>query len=212
MKEFDLIPDNYRTYISKLYITKLSVLVLIFFLIVSGIAFAGIEVAKKAASKKIDELKLTNEVTQQEQAKFNELQQLKQELENKWNLLNGLRSTPPPENILAAIDEALVDVNVWFTNLRFDRIEKMLPKNSTGDAGNFIIIGKDENNSLSIGTKMIISGGAENHSTLSVFVKHLLTQDIVLDAKVLETSTTNNSRYIDYVVEIVVNLKAVSQL
>lgn len=206
MKEFDLIPDSYRVYVAKLHIFKRAIIVLIIFIALSGLAYGAIEVAKRTTNEKIEILTLTNQVTQKQQQEFNDLQQVKQKLEGKWNLLNGLRSTPPPEDLLYAIDKALVDIDVWFTNLRFDRVERMLMKEEAVNTGYFIIINSDQDNeSLSIGTTMVISGGAQNHSTLSTFVKNLLAQEIILDAKVLETSTTNKSKYIDYVVEVVVN-------
>jgi hypothetical protein len=183
-------------------------MVFLLLIIASGIAYGAIGVAKRTASEKIEKLKLTNEVSRQQQQAFNELQNVKKDLENKWNLLNGLRSTPPPEDLLYAIDNALIDIDVWFTNLRFDRIERVLQKEELVDTGYFIIVNsQQEDASLSIGTKMVISGGAQNHSALSIFVKKLLAQSIILDAKVLETSTANKnkSKHIDYVIEIIVN-------
>lgn len=206
MKEFDLIPDSYRVYLSKIKVFKISIFVLIIFIVVSSIALGAIEIAMKTTNKEIARLNSVNEMTRQQLKAFDELKLTKRDLDNKWNILNGLRSTPPPEMLLRAIDNALIDSQVWFTNLRFDRTENVNQDPELVDTGYFIVINPDkEQLSLSIGTKMTISGGAQNHSTLSEFVKKLLAQTAVLDAKVLQTSTNNNDKNINYVLEIIVN-------
>lgn len=206
MKEFDLIPESYRTYLSKVKIFKISAFVLIIFIAASSISFGAIEIVKQSANKKISQLKSINEVTRQQQEILNELQDVKNDLEGKWDILNGLRSTASPEVLLYAIDHALVDSNVWFTNLRFDRTESSVQNEELVDTGYFIVINTDKDKlALSIGTKITVAGGAQNHSTLSKFVKNLLDQAVILDARVLQTSTNNHDKHINYVLEIVVN-------
>ncbi|MFK7794515.1 MAG: hypothetical protein AB8B89_04125 [Gammaproteobacteria bacterium] len=208
MKEFDLIPESYRLYLSKVKVFKVSLFVLIISIAASSIAFGAIEIVKQSANKKISQLKSANDVAQQQQKTLNDLQRVKNDLENKWNILNGLRSTASPEVLLYAIDHALLDSNVWFTNLRFDRTESSIQDEELVDTGYFIVIKTDNDKlPLSIGTKITIAGGAHNHSTLSKFVKNLLDQAVILDAKVLQTSTNNRDKHIDYVLEIVVNSK-----
>ena len=170
--------------------------------------YGAIAHAKQNASEKIGRLNSIKEVSPSQQEELNQLQLQKSELEQRWNLLSSLRSTPSPEEIFFAIDKAITDLDVWFTNLQFERSEQLTNQKSEVNTGYFIIVSAGDNeNSLSIGTKLIISGGAKNHSTLSRFVKKLLAQAPVLDAKVLETSTRQEKKHLftNFTIEIVVN-------
>ena len=213
MKEFDLIPESYRAYLSKLKVFKMSVYVLVVFIIASSIAFGAMEVVKQSTNKKINELNSANEISRQQQKAFDDLQKIKDDLENRWNILNGLRSTPPPEMLLNAIDKALVQNSVWFTNLRFDRTESTVQNQEFVETGYFIVINPNADKlPLFIGTKITITGGAKNHSTLSKFVTNLLAQAVILDARVQQTASDQDDKYIDYVLEIIVNSKKSAQL
>ncbi len=210
MKEFDLIPDSYRIYLWNIKMTKLSVVTLISIIIILLFTYNAIVHATQEAETKIEQLNLIEDGKKQFKVKYEELLEEKNNLENKWKLLNGLRSTPPPEDIFSTIDDALVGLEVWFTNLNYNRTEQLSEQQSLVNTGYFIIINAGENESLSIGTKLLISGGAGNHSTLSKFVKNLLVQDSVLDAKVLETSSKSNQGigHINFVIEVVWNQEA----
>ncbi|MFK8026599.1 MAG: hypothetical protein AB8C40_00905 [Gammaproteobacteria bacterium] len=208
MKEFDLIPEDYRLRVVKLRIIKILLIVFVLLMVSTGIAYGAIELVKNNTSTKLDELKRINEVTRQQQDELRNLQSIKNNLNDQWELLNSLRSTPPPEELLMAIDRGLDDLDLWFTNLRFDRTEQITPRQDDINTGYFIIINSDSNkDSLSIGTKMVITGGSSNHATLSFFVKNLLSDSTILDAKVLETTTDRRSghSHINFVLEIVVN-------
>ena len=56
---------------------------------------------------------------------------------------------------------------------------------------------------------MLIIGKAQNHSTLSSFVNKLLDEHVILDAKVLETSSNKdrNSNVVNFNLAITVNLE-----
>lgn len=208
MKEFDLIPESYRIYIWKLQIVKISSLIFACILITIVIAYSAIVHAKNGASIQIEKLNAIKEVTSRQQDELNKLLQIKEDLDGKWDLLKSLRSTPPPEDIFYSIDAALRNVEVWFTNLKFERTERVSEQENLVDTGYFIIVNTgNDKSTLSIGTRLLITGGAANHSTLSSFVKNLLIQRSILDAKVLETSTERGQKksHINYVLEIIVN-------
>ena len=94
--------------------------------------------------------------------------------------------------------------------MKFQRAEVQIEEEKLVNTGYFIIVTPDdEKQSLAIGTKMLISGEAPNHSNLSSFVKNLLDQSEILDAKVLGTSSDKNtkSKSVKFNLEITVNLE-----
>ena len=179
-------------------------------LIILSVTYSAIVLATQDAEIKIDQLNLIEDSKKQYRAKYTELLQEKETLQNKWKLLNGLRSTPLPEEIFTTIDDALEGLEIWFTNLNYNRTEQFTEKNKLVNTGYFIILNTGDKETLSIGTKLLISGGAENHSSLSKFVKNLLVQEFIIDAKVLETSSDKNQRirHINFVIEVVLNQEA----
>ena len=208
MKEFDLIPETYRIYIWKVKVVKESLLIMVGVLLIIIATYSAIVHATQSTNAKIEKLTIVKEVTSKKQEELSKLQLVKKDLDSKWDLLNGLRSTPSPEDIFYSIDNALKDLDLWFTNLKYERTEYISEEDSFINTGYFVILSADNNkNTLSIGTKLLISGGAANHSTLSTFVKNLLAQPSVHNAKVLETSTQHVQKmaHINYVIEIIIN-------
>ena len=208
MKEFDLIPSNYRTMIEKLQMLKIFSIGIAVFVLMSGISFAAIQKAKSNASIEIEKLTRVKEFTSMQRETLTLLENEKIELDNKWKLLKGLRQTTAPEELFYAIDLSLRDLAVWFTNLEYERREQSSKEDNLVETGYFIIISPtDENDSYVIGTTLTVSGGAANHSTLSRFVKNLLKQPSVNDARVLETFTdkSRKQRHINFTLEIIVN-------
>jgi len=207
VKEFDLIPEDYKERIWRLKIAKIFLFVLLCSLVSIMSTYGVIAYANQDIKKKIDKLNLIKEVNQQQQEEFNQLQQIKNEIDGKWGLLKGLRSTPPPEEVLSSIDTALRNLDVWFSNLQYVRTEHDSGEGKLFEEGHVYTVRINEDDSLlSIGSKLIITGGAANHSTLSLFVANLLTEKSILDAKVLETSTKHGkaNNNINYTIEIII--------
>ena len=208
MKEFDLIPSNYRAMIEKLRLLKLFSVGLAVFVLMTGIAVAAIQKVKSDTAVEIDKLTKVKEFTSMQRETLVILENEKSELDNKWQLLTGLRKTTAPEDLFYAIDLSLRDLAIWFSNLKYERVEQSSKEENLIETGYFIIISPtDENDSYAIGTTLTIAGSAANHSTLSKFVKNLLDQSSVSNARVLETSTDkrNKKKHINFTLEIIVN-------
>ena len=208
MKEFDLIPDSYRNYVWMIQTMKIFFWSFICLLIFIIVAYSALVNAKQNANEKIDEYNQIKQLSQNQQAKLSELQAIKNNLNSEWKLLNGLRSTPPPENIIYAIDKALENLDIWFTQLNYQRTEQITENNKTVETGYFIIVQSDQNDqTLSLGAKLTIIGGATDHSTLSTFVKNLMTESTIIDARVMETTMQGQQdiNHINYVVELIIN-------
>lgn len=208
MKEFDLIPAGYRENIAKLRLLKQFIVVLIALLVTTGVSFAAIQHAKNGAAIKIEKLTKVKEFTAMQRETLSLLESEKKDLDRKWKLLTSLRSAAAPEDLFHAIDISLRDLAIWFTHLKYERKEHNTKEDNLVETGYFIIISPtDENDSYAIGTTLTVSGSTPNHSTLSKFVKNLLDQPSINDARVLETSTDKRkeSAHINFTLEIVVN-------
>jgi len=210
MNEIDLIPSNYREHIWKLRVFKLFAYIFIGLIITTGVAYGALGYVKRDTNTEILKLSEIKEITSQQRETLRVLRDEKKELDYQWALLNGLRTAVAAEDLFVAIDAAIQDVDVWFTNLKFQRAEVQIEEEKLVNTGYFIIVTPDdEKQSLAIGTKMLISGEAPNHSNLSSFVKNLLDQSEILDAKVLGTSSDKNTRSksVKFNLEITVNLE-----
>ena len=208
MKEFDLIPSTYRECIEKFRILKLFLGGLLVILITTGVALGAIQHIKRGTDLEIEKLTKIKEFTSKQRETLTALKQQKHELDNKWKLLKGLRSATAPEDLFYAIDQSLSNLDIWFTGLKYERKEQRSKEEKLVETGYFVIISPtDENDSYAIGTTMTITGSATNHSTLSKFVKNLLDQSSVNDAKVLETSQEkkDDDIFINFILEILVN-------
>ena len=193
MHEIDLIPGNYRIRIWKLHILKLFAVVFCVLAITSGVAYGALEYVKRDTNFEISKLFEVKEEASRQLDTIKILRNEKKELDYQWALLSGLRSAIAAEDLFPAIDKAIQDLDIWFTNIRFQRAEVEVSENNEVNRGYFVIVTTgEEKESWAIGTKMLITGEVLNHSTLSSFVKNLLDQPEVLDANVLETSTNNN--------------------
>ncbi len=210
MSEIDLIPKNYREHIWKINTLKLFGVIVLCLIITAGVAYAALEYVKQETISEINKLSEIKEITSQQREMLQKLRSEKKELDYQWSLLNGLRSAFAAEDLFVAIDDAIQNVDVWFSSIKFERSEIALENENTVNTGYFIIVTPDEEKkSLAIGTKMLITGEALNHSTLSSFVKSLIDQPEILDAKVLETSLNRNkrSKYVKFHLAITVNLE-----
>ena len=208
MKEFDLIPSSYRERIEKFHMLKLFAIGLLILFVTAGAALGAIQHIKRGTDLEIEKLTRIKEFTSKQRETLTLLKEQKQELDNKWQLLNGLRSATAPEDLFYAIDQSLSDLDIWFTGLKYERKEQRSKEEKFVETGYFVIITPtDENDSYAIGTTMTITGSAPNHSTLSRFVKNLLDQPSVNDAKVLETSqdSKDDNIFINFNIEILVN-------
>ncbi len=210
MSEIDLIPTVYREHVWKLHALKLFGFIILCVFIVVSVAYGALEHVKNETNLEIIKLSKIKEITSQQHDNLRLLRGEKKELIYQWALLSGLRSAVDAEDLFVAIDVAIQDVDIWFTSMKFQRTEIEVEEENLVNTGYFLIVTSDqEKQSLAIGTKMLISGQASNHSTLSSFVNNLLDQSEILDAKVLETSSNkrNKTKSVNFNLAITVNLE-----
>ncbi len=210
MSEIDLIPNDYRERILKYRALKIFSYILVCLILTTGFAYGSLEYIKRETNTEVIKLSEIKKITTQQ---INNLQVLKNEkksLDYQWALLNGLRTAVVAEDLFVAIDRAIQDVDVWFSSMKFQRIEHNIEGNANFYPGYLIIVTPgDEKISFAIGTTMTIEGEAPNHSTLSTFVNNLIDQTVILDANVIETTSSNNrkSNVVKFNLVITVNLE-----
>lgn len=210
MDEIDLIPSYYRERVVKLRLIKIFGLVFLCLGLLTGVAYGALEYVNRGTKVEISKLSKIKEITSLQREELRLLKLEKKKLDYQWALLDGLRTAVAAEDLFIAIDNAIQDVDVWFSSMMFQRNEIEIEEKNIAHAGYFFIVTpNDKEQSLAIGTKMHIKGEALNHSSLSTFVNNLIDQSEILDAKVLETSSGNNrdSNIVKFNLSITVNLE-----
>jgi len=209
MNDIDLIPSYYREHVVKLRTLKVFGYIFICLILSTSVAYGALEFVKRGATLEISKLSKIKEITSQQREELRLLKSEKNRLDYQWTLLDGLRTAVAAEDLFVAIDSAIQDVDVWFSSMKFQRDEVEIEREDTIHTGYFIIATpSNEEQSLAIGTTMLIKGEALDHSTLSSFVNNLIDQSEILDAKVLETSSgkNRNSNAVKFNLAITVNL------
>ena len=210
MDEIDLIPSYYRERVVKLRLLKIFGFIFLCLGLLTGVAYGALEYVNRETKVEISKLSKIKEITSLQREELRLLKLEKKKLDYQWALLDGLRTAVAAEDLFIAIDNAIQDVDVWFSSMMFQRNEVEIEEKNIVHAGYFFIVTpNDEEQSLAIGTKMHIKGEALNHSSLSTFVNNLIDQSEILDAKVLETSSGNNrdSNIVKFNLSITVNLE-----
>lgn len=212
MNEIDLIPSDYRELLIKLRTLKVFGVIFLILILSTSAAYGALEYVKRGAQAEISKLSKIKEFTSQQREELRVLKLEKKQLEYQWMLLDGLRTAVVAEDLFVVIDNALHGVDVWFSSIKFQRNEIEIEEENTVHAGYFMIVTpSEEDQSLAIGTTMLITGEALNHSTLSSFVNNLIDQPEILDANVIETSSdkSRNSNIVKFNLVIIVNLDRV---
>ena len=210
MSDIDLIPSVYRDHVWKMRALKIFGLIFLSVLLIISIAYGALEYVKHETRSEISQLSKIKEITAQQRDNLRLLREEKNELAYQLTLLSGLRSAVEAEDLFVVIDAAIQDIDIWFASMKFQRAEIEVEKENIVNTGYFLIVTPgDDKQTLAIGTKMLISGEASNHSTLSSFVSNLLDQPEILDTKVLETSSSKNrkTRSVKFNLAITINLE-----
>ena len=193
MREIDLIPGDYREHLWKLHVFKIFCVIILGILLLTGTTYAALVYVKQGTQSEIEHLSKIKDNVSKQRDELEIIRKELNELDHQWSILSGLRISIAAEDLFVAIDRAIQDVDVWFTNMSFKRAELNVSDRNDVNTGYFIIISpKDESNVLAIGAELIIAGETTNYSTLSSFVNNLIDQEEILNAKVLETSQINN--------------------
>jgi cell division protein FtsB len=212
MTEIDLIPNDYRKWISQqslvrrylAYFAGLNALILVAGLLFGQAAARGGAAAVELASK--------NSMTQGQQQQLQQLRGQETKYERQWSLLRGLRAGAAIDDIFSLIDESLVAGDLWFLDWSFRRAGIIVNGEQRGfETGYFIIVSErtdppaDVN--LEIETHMSIHGQALDHQALSKFVRALFEQHDIKDVNVQKTAqvTYANGYAVDFDITVVLS-------
>jgi Tfp pilus assembly protein PilN len=214
MAEIDLIPHDYRKWRERQRL-----------LLRSGVALVALNAAIVAAALGVEhrideqraraaELNVNNTITEQQQARLEELDAKQTEFERRWSLLRGLRAGAAVDDVFTLIDRALVPGDLWFLDWSFRRAGIVVNGQTRGiETGYFIIVDQEQpapgKADLSIETHMTIHGQARDHQALSTFVRALFDQDDIKDVNVQKTARVGyaGGQVVDFDMTIVLNSK-----
>ena len=190
MADFNLIPPSYQQRLVRLRMMRYVAVGCACTLLVGLAASAGLSVWVDSVRADVAVLEQQREVSARQRQTIASLNKQKQELDQQWRLLEGLRSGMPAKQMMENVQAALQGDGVWFVDWRLRRAgivtEKAPGKNQPGY---FIIVkqqGKAED--WRAATHMTIKGQAQDHSLLSEFAQRLLEQPDIEDVRVQRTA------------------------
>lgn len=212
MAELDLIPQDYRDWLSQRAMIRQYVIAFVILNIVVLASSGLLARLSWEAMERMQELKAQSAITEQQQSQLEQLSAQQGEYERRWALLRGLRAGAAVEDIFKIIDRALVDNDLWFVEWSFRRAGVVVDGETRGiETGYFLIVPADERSSempeWQVETHMTLNGQARDHQALSTFVRTLFEQTDIKDVSVQKTSLTNyaNGRVVSFDLTIVLN-------
>lgn len=214
MAELDLIPQEYRYWLWQLDWLKKSAAGLLVMLALATGGYVYLDVTAATTQQKLRALQQQKAITQQQQLELEQLSNSKDELARQWYLLSGLRGGTSVESILAVIDKALLDQQVWFLDWQFARAgQAAKPKQRAKNTGYFVVATGNNKGEPAmpdrwqVDTHITIKGQALDHAAFSGFVQRLLQQPQIADVKVVKTalSRVNDINIVDFDIAILVN-------
>lgn len=215
MSELDLIPQDYR---NKLAQRAMLSRYLIAFVVLNVLVFAAAGLfahLTQKATTQIQALKSQSAITEQQQARLEQLTTQQSEHERRWSLLRGLRAGAAVEDIFRIIDQALVNEDLWFVDWSFRRAGVVVDGETRSiETGYFLIVPADEQTrevpDWQVETHMTLEGRALDHQALSKFVRALFEQPDIKDVSVRRTSLTDyaNDRVVSFDLTIILNSDA----
>ena len=212
MAEIDLIPVDYRNWLTQQSLLRryLVALIAVNLLVVGAGLALGYSAAE--AREKVVQLKTASAITQQQQMQLEQLRSQESEYERRWSLLRGLRAGAAVDEIFALIDSSLVAGDLWFLEWTFRRAGVIVDGHQRGiETGYFVIVYESSNaladSDLEVETHMTIHGQARDHQALSRFVRALFEQQDIKDVNVQRTSQTGygNGRVVEFDITVVLN-------
>lgn len=210
MAEIDLIPQEYRTWLSqRAMMQRYGIL---FGACTLAVFVAGyfLSDATGRVRERVAALQSQNAITRQQQAELERLNAQQAEFEKQWSLLRSLRAGVAVEDIFQIIDRSLNGNELWFNDWTFRRAGVVVDGEQRGvETGYFIVVQADGevDGDWQVETHMTISGQAEDHQALSTFVRALFEQKDVRDVNVHKTSMINYGvgRVVDFDMTVVLN-------
>ena len=196
MADIDLIPNDYRNWLSQRSLIRgyvVAFIVVNLLVLFAGLGFG--ELAKRTQAEAA-RLKSENAITQQQQLQLQQLRDQQAEYERQWSLLRGLRAGASIDDIFTLIDRSLAAGELWFLDWTFRRAGVIVDGEQRGVETGYFIIVADESDphadpNLEVETHMTIHGQARDHQALSKFVRALFEQPGIKDVNVQKTSQTD---------------------
>ena len=152
-----------------------------------------------------------------ERSQQGQLEQLRQDrdaAQKRLMILTGLRGGIAAVDMFAVIDRA-VDANVWFLDWRSRRAGELVENDPERvHTGYFIVLPLDKRDEREkawlMETHMEIHAQARDHSSLAGFVRRLVEQVEIEEARVLSTSTRRQGQaeVVDFEIAVVVRTRA----
>ena len=212
MADIDLIPNDYRNWLSQKTLVRRYIAVFVGLNLVILLAGFGLGELAKRTQAQVAQLKTENAITQQQQLQLQQLRDQQTEYERQWSLLRGLRAGASIDDIFTLIDRSLTAGDLWFLDWTFRRAGVIVDGEQRGVETGYFIIVSDESDphadpDLEVETHMTIHGQARDHQALSKFVKLLFEQPGIKDVNVQKTSQTDyaNGHAVDFDMTLVFN-------
>jgi len=212
MAELDLIPNDYRRWLSQQTLVRRYAIAFVTFVVLIVVAALLLQHTTKLAQAKALQLKADNAITQQQQIQLQQLKDQQAEYERQWSLLRGLRAGAAIDDIFSLIDRSIVAGDLWFLDWSFRRAGVIVDGEKRGiETGYFIIVAENSDPfadpDLEVETHMTIHGQAKDHQALSKFVRALFEQQDIKDVNVQRTSQTNyaNGHAVNFDMTLVLN-------
>lgn len=217
MSDIDLIPTDYRRGLwlrHKLFIFAVLCGGLVALTMVAHFSLGHFVSIAKAD---IRVLQAQQQIATQQREDLARRQAKKKNYEHQLVLLKGLRSGAAAEKMFITVDRALRDGEVWFLNWEFKRAGEVVKEAArTVNTGYFIVVPAGEGHKKAetwrIDTHMSIRGEARDHAALSRFVRRLVDQPEIQDARVIRTAahTQLETRVVNFEIAVIVNSGAVT--
>ncbi len=201
MSEFNLIPQEYVERLAAARFVRWS-------LICGGLLFSACVVASvlvhvntKSVRGEMEQLRVRNMLTEQQQAQLNLLQDEEKQLRRKYQVLTALHGGGAVEGVFVLIDQALAPtassttggtpaLGVWFDRVEFLRAGVVGDVEADAGEGRYLALppeSADESQPWMLETHVTIGGQAWDHSALSGFVRNLFEQPLVHDVRLQRT-------------------------
>lgn len=212
MSDMDLIPQDYRHWLTKRAMLRNYGLVLVALLILTVAAYFAISHAAQNTNAELSKLKFASANFQRQRIQLDETNKMYAEYSSQWSMLRGLRAGAAVEDIFRIVDQSLPADDIWFVGWQFRRAGVVVDGVSRGvETGYFIITennsGGTQEENWQVETHMTIRGQARDHQALSSFVRSLFSQVDVKDVNVSKTSTVNyeEGQVVEFNIAVILN-------
>jgi hypothetical protein len=196
MADLDLIPTDYRRMQSLRRALARAAVAYLILVAGFGVGRAALGLGVQRRSDQVDRVEAALAREQVQQARIAELKRALDEAGRHLRILDGLRGGTSATEVLQFVDRA-VEPSVWFIGWEFRRAGEVVEKDRAQvHTGYFIVLPPEPNaadpareRGWLMQTHMKIHAQARDHSSLAGFVRRLVAQPEIAEARVIETRT-----------------------